>query len=132
MNIVEAGLYSALSNDSDITDAVGGEHIFNSVAPQGQARPYIIYVFTGGGHENINPSELINMSYMVKAVADDGTEAGDIDALIQAALHKQTLTVTGYTNFYTHREEEMQLVETAGDGTLIHHHGAQYRIRIDD
>jgi hypothetical protein len=48
------------------------------------------------------------------------------------ALHNATLTVSGYTNFHTAAEEEVQLTETARDGSFIYHTGHYFRIRIDD
>lgn len=132
MNALETGLYGELSGTSAITTALGGAYIYNQVAPQGQDRPYIIFAFSGGGEENINPSDLINSSYLVKAVADSPSQAGTIDALIKTALHNQTLTVGGYTNIQTQRENHFQLMEVLDNGKTIHHRGAYYRIRLDD
>lgn len=131
MNAIETGIYSALSGDTAIYAALGATAVYNRAAPQGTARPYIVFFHAGGGHENINPSDMQNHLYMVKAVADTPMAAGTIDGLITSALHKQTLTVEGYTNFWTAREQEVQITETAANGTIIDHTGAYYRIRID-
>lgn len=132
MNDIEAGLYTAL-NVGAITDKLGGSYIYDPVAPPGQARPYIIFTHTGGGHENITPSDLQNHVYLVKAVADGKEEAGEIHDLILAELHKQTLAVAegAYTNFWTAAEEEVRMVEVLDDGKTVFHCGAYYRIRID-
>ena len=131
MNEIETGIYTALSGDTAIYAALGATAVYNRSAPQGTARPYIVFFHTGGGHENINPSDMQNHLYLAKAVADTPLSAGTIDGLITSALHKQKLTVDGYTNFWTAREQEVQITETAADGTVIYHTGAYYRIRID-
>lgn len=133
MNAIETGLYTALNVDA-ITTKLTGSYIYDPVAPPGQSRPYIIFTHTGGGHENINPSDLQNHVYLVKGVADGKKEAGEIHDLILAALHKQTLTVAAgaYTNFWTAAEEEVRMVEVLDDGRMVYHCGAYYRIRIDD
>jgi len=132
MNALEIGLYNALATDNTLTNAITKGGIYNTVARQGTALPYVIFFWTGGGLENINPSELHNVVYVVKVVADDAHEAGTIQGYIKNALHLQTLTVAGYTNFYTACEDEIQLTETTREGTVLHHRGYVVRIRIDD
>lgn len=128
MNAIEIGLYSTL------TTAFEGTGVYDPVAPPGQSRPYIIFTHTGGGHENITPSDLQNHVYLVKGVADGKKVAGEIHDLILAALHNQTLTVAAgaYINFWMAAEEEVRMVEVLDDGRTVFHCGAYYRIRIDD
>jgi hypothetical protein len=132
VNALETGIYTALTGDSDLTTKLGGNYIYNQHAPQGQARPYVVFSHSGGGHENITPSELVNVVYLIQAISDGLKNAGEIDDLIKAVLHLGTLTVSGYTNFITLRENEMRMVETTREGKMIYHAGAYYRIRLDD
>ena len=131
MNAIETGLYSALSGDSALTTKLGGSYIYNQVAPQTQAFPYVIFQHTGGGHLNINPSDLQGHLYLVKAVDDDVKTAGEIDDLVKAVLHKGTLTVSGYTNVQTLREQTVKYTEILSDGKKVYHTGAQYRVLVD-
>lgn len=133
MNKIEAGLYSKLSADAAIISELGGDTaIFNRHAPQMRARPYIVFSHAGGGHDNQNPSDIQSHVYMVKTVADESKKAGTIHELILSALHKQSLTVAGYTTFYMHSEDEVQLTEVTRQGDVVYHLGSHYRIRIDD
>jgi len=135
MNVIEAGLYTALAADTALIAELGSTAIYSRHAPQGAAMPFVIFNHAGGGHENLTPSDTQSHVYLVKAVASEAQgakKAGTIDALIIGALHKQALTVTGYTNFYMAAEEEVQLTETSGEGGFIYHTGHYYRIRIDD
>ena len=133
MKVVDVGLYNALAGDSTLVALLSsGTPIYQAMAPPDTSRPYVIFFFAGGGTENVNPSDLTNFVYAVKGVADDLETAADIDARIRTVLHKQTLSVSGYTNFYTAQENEVRLAEAAPNGNPIYHYGAYYRVRLDD
>ena len=133
MKVVDTGLYNKLAADSTLLALCsGGTPIFQAQAPPGTDRPYVVFFFAGGGTQNINPSDLTNFVYAVKGVADTLEAAANIQARVRTVLHKQTLTVTGYTNFYTAEENEVRLAEAAPNGNPIYHYGAYYRIRSDD
>ena len=133
MNAVEIGLYNKLRTTSALTTALGSATaIYDTVTPQGTALPYVIFFWAGGGHMNINPSDLHSIVYVVKALADDSAEAGVLQGHIKTALHNQALTVTSYTNIDTQCEDEIQLAETLRDGSIIHHRGYSVRVRLDN
>jgi hypothetical protein len=132
MKAVEIAIMNKLKGNSSLTTKLGGEYIYNTSAPPGQSFDYVIYQWAGGGPENITPSDMRDLAYLVKGVSDNQKTAAEIDELIEDAMHKQTLTISGYTNLRTWRDNQVQLAEKASDGTLIFHRGAYYRIRIDD
>ena len=133
MNATEIGLYNKLKGTAALTATLSTTTaIYNAVAPAGTSMAYVVFVYAGGGLENITPSELHNVVYMVKAVADDSAEAATIQGHIKTALHGQTLKVGGYTNFYTACEDEISYVEQTREGALIHHRGYYVRVRVDD
>lgn len=130
MNALETAIYSALSGDSSLTTKLGGSYIYNQVAPQGQDPPYVIFAKAGGGDENITPHRMRNYAYLVKGVSAGKKEAGEVDDLCDAVLEGTTLTVTGWTNFYCYREDDVSYTEVMRDGTVRYHSGAYYRIRV--
>lgn len=133
MNAVEIGLYSALTGYGALANALSDtKAVYNAVAPQGMAMPYCVFVYAGGGLMNINPSELHSLVYMVKAVATSTSVAATLQGYIKAALHNQTLTITGYTNIDTQCEDEIGYVEQTREGATYHHRGYYVRIRIDN
>ena len=132
MNALETGLFTLLTGDSDLTTELGGEYIYNQTAPQGQARPYLVFSKAGGGDRNWSPSRWKNYVYLVKAVADGLKKAGTVMEKIDAALHNQVITVTGYTNMVTFMEQEVDYVETLDNGKAVFHEGAMFRIRLDN
>ena len=130
---IREGLYSKLIGDTALISELGGDTaIYYGVAPQETARPYVVFFNAGGGPDNTCPSDLTSEVYVVKAVADNLGGALTVDNACKTALHKQTLTVTGYTNIWTRRENELSLTEVSDDGTVIKHEGAYYRIRVDN
>ena len=130
---IREGLYSKLIGDTALISELGGDTaIYYGVAPQETARPYVVFFNAGGGPDNTYPSDLTSEVYVVKAVADNLGGALTVDNACKTALHKQTLTVTGYTNIWTRREDEVSLTEVSDDGTVIRHEGAYYRIRVDN
>jgi hypothetical protein len=66
--------------------------------------------------------------YTVKAVGSTLVSVDNIDAQIKIALHEQTLTVTGWTNYRTQREDAVDFVEVDEAGVVTYHRGAIYRI----
>lgn len=127
---LDEALYNKL-NVSAVTDLLGGEaRIYKSVAPAGVSLPYVLYEHVSGGDENVTPSRTRNVVYTVKAVATTAAGAEEIDEQIDAQLHRQILSVTGWQNFWLVREEDMALAVEVDGGGVHHHVGAQYRIRI--
>jgi len=132
MRAVDVGLYSKLSADTALVALLSADTpMFNMVAPPNTDMPYVIFFGSGGGPDNITPSDLRSMVYGVKGVASTLNAAASIDARIDTLLHNNSITVSGYTNIWLARETEVQLVEDAPDGNPIYHYGAYYRIRID-
>jgi len=130
---IREALYSKLIGDTALISELSGDTaIYYGVAPQETARPYVVFFNAGGGPDNTYPSDLTSEVYVVKAVADNLGGALTVDNACKTALHKQTLTVTGYTNIWTRREDEVSLTEVSDDGTVIRHEGAYYRIRVDN
>jgi hypothetical protein len=70
------------------------------------------------------------MVYTVKAVDTTGAlNATEIDTAVDTLLHLQTLTVTGWGNYWTARETDIAYNELVG-GVMYYHRGGQYRIRV--
>ena len=131
-NLLAAAIYSKLSAGTALVTALGGTAIYRSVAPDTATYPRVVFNHMAGGPDNINPSDLRTAIYSVICWSTNEAQAGTIDALVSALLHKQTLSVTGYTAFWCARETEINTVEFPPTAEPIHGIGAQYRIRLDD
>ena len=130
MNAVDDAVFNALAAGTALTTALGGTESYCQLATQGAALPYVVFFQSSGLDENSSPRRARRMMYTVKAVSDDQDEAGDLDAYLDALLHESTLTVTGYGNYRTYRENDIEYVEQTLAGLTVYHRGAQYGIWI--
>lgn len=131
LNVTNAAIYSKLSANSTLTTLLGGTAIYYQQAPDNQALPFVVFSLQAGGPENINPSDLRNQLYFVRGYAATPALAGSIDAQCSTSLHKATLTVSGYTNFWTVRENDFAMPINEPNGARSNMAGAYYRIRLD-
>jgi hypothetical protein len=133
MNVTEIGIYNKLAAASGLTTLLTATTaIYPHAAPQGTSMAYVVFGYSAGGLMNINPSELHNTVYFVKGVAASSAAATAIQTQLKAALHLQTLTVTGYTNIQMLCENEINYTETTREGTLVYHAGWYFRVKLDD
>ena len=130
---LETGLYSKLAAGSALITALGGTAIYSMQAPDNSVPPYVVFNLVFGQPENITPSDMRSQLYQVRAFAYSKATAGTLDALIDALLHRQALTVSGYTNFWSVRETDAPaLVENLPSGIRVYSFGGYYRFRLDD
>jgi hypothetical protein len=129
---VYTSIKTQLAAGTALVSALGGTYIYQRQAPKGKTLPYVVMSHAGGGPENINPSDMRDNLWFVRVYADDAAEANTIDGFISASLNKKALSVSGYTNIYTAREDEYELVENPVDKQPVYMAGANYRIRLDN
>ena len=131
-NVLNTGLYNKMSAGTALTTSLGGTFLYYNQAPDNQATPFVVWSYTGGiGYENMTPSESVNELVYVRVYADNPALAGTIDGQISALLHKQNLTVAGYTNFWMARERTVALSEIDEANKTTWNSGAFYRVRLD-
>ena len=132
VTLLETGLYTALSGDSALTTELGGTVIYNKRAPQTPGNKYVIFQWQGGGDENLTKQRTKNLVYGVFGVAKTQADAATIDGLIDTVLHNQSVTVTGWNNYWLARETDINFVEEDASGVPRYTVGGLYRIRIED
>jgi len=130
MNALEQALYDRLRGSADLTNLLGGEYIYNNLAPDNASLPFVIFSLVSGTDDNVSPTRSRNFVYVVKVVTDRGlAAAGDIEEVIDRLLHNQTLTVDDWRNFWIAREGTVRYVEVE-QGFSYYHVGGTYRIRL--
>ena len=125
---LEEALFTRLSDPA--LEASGATGVYNRIAPQGAAPPYVIFQWQGGGDENMTPKRARNTLYAVQALAGTLDDAEAIDAAVDGLLHLQPLTVPGWSHFWLAREGDIAYQEVDPAGRPIFHSGGVYRIRI--
>lgn len=124
---LNTALYSMLAG----TVTAAGTAVYFLHAPDNAPLPYIMFDYTADLDENETPRRTKNSVLFVRAYAESRAQAGTIDAQIDGLLHLKTLTVTGFTNFWTARESAYSLTETDAAGKHTYMAGAEYRIRMN-
>lgn len=131
-NVINASIWSTLTAGTALIASLGGTAIYHLEKTDNATYPLVIYNIQTGSPLNQNPSDLRDVLVQVRAYStDSAAQAGTIDAQCSTLLHKQTLSVTGYTNYKTVRETDIELVETLPSGAKIYSEGALYRISLD-
>ena len=132
LNLVATGLYSKLSGDSTLTNMLAtSTSIFSIRAEKDAAYPYIVYSLFFGGVLNVNPSDLHEAIYFIRAYATTAKVAGNIHAQIATLLDDGTITVTGFTNVASELTEELEGDEISDAERSIFMRGGLYRFQLD-
>ncbi|HRS74554.1 MAG TPA: DUF3168 domain-containing protein [Anaerolineaceae bacterium] len=124
---LNTAIYTAIGGT--LTSA--GTAVFYLAAPDGQALPYIVWDYTADIDENMDRNRTRNSLVFIRAYASTAGAAGTIDGQVDALLHMKALTITGWSNFWTARENSFSSVETDQSGRKVFMAGAEYRIRND-
>ena len=132
MNAVSACIYTTLTQGTALTSLLAGTaSVYKDKAPDDASYPYVVYNLHGGGEENQTPQRSKNVVYFIRAYSKTSTaNAGNIDTQVDSLLHGKTLTVTGWNNWYTVREGEIENTEVLSNGDRVYSAGALYRIKI--
>lgn len=130
-NALGSAVYSQLSSGTALTTLLtsGTAGIyFKNVPKNNQDADFVIFDFPSDLDLNLSPGREKNELILVKGVSKNNpAKAGTIDANIDALLHDQTLSVSGWVNIWTRRESGVSFHEDdAGD--RFYHSGAYFRI----
>lgn len=91
INAIEKAIRAALTGGT-AGPLVGGR-VYNEMAPQGAALPYIVMAFNAGGKTNRTPTDEGDVRHVVKAIGTSASEAAQIAGAIEADLHEATLAL---------------------------------------
>jgi hypothetical protein len=130
INALNTTLYSLFSGDSTLITLLGGTAVYFLQAPDGAALPYVVWSLQAGGPRNDTHHNARDEIIFARGYASTPALAGSIDAQVSSLLHRKILSVSGYNNFWTSREEDFALVENPPDRTRVYMAGATYRIRL--
>lgn len=133
MNEIDTALYATLSGGTALTSKLATTtSVYHIRAPNVTTYPYVVFSLQAGGPENITPSDMWNLVYFIRAYsASSATAASQIHTEIRKLLHKKTISITGYTNYWTSLESELESADEQVNSTPIFMAGGLYRIRFD-
>jgi hypothetical protein len=130
-NALNTALFNTLSGGTALVSALGGTAIYYGQAPDKAQLPYVIWSYEASGVDNITPSESTQQLVYIRAYTETAKAAGEIDGKVCDLLHKQTLSITGWSNFWLARETEIALPDVDSAGNTIWSMGAFYRVRLN-
>jgi hypothetical protein len=130
VNTLNTAVYNVLSNNATLTSLLGGTAIYYLQAPDNASLPYVVFSHQAGQPDNTHAHDMRNQVLFVRGYAGTASIAGSVDLICGTTLHRRTLSVTGYTNFWTAREQEFNLIENEPNGEKTYMSGAFYRIRL--
>ena len=133
MNEVNSAIYSKLQAGTALTALLAGTtSIYNQQPPDNSTMPYVIFNLQGGGDENMTPSRMKSLVYFIRGYSKvSAGAAGSIDAQIDTILHGQSISASGWTNFWLNREADFEQTENLPNGEKAFMAGGFYRIRLD-
>ena len=133
MKALNTALYSRLSTATALTSLLAGTtSVYALQAPEGATLPYVCFNLQGGGDTNDTANRLKNLVVFVRAYATTNARAGSIDAQIDMALHLVPFTgVSGWTNIWLAREQDLEIVENPPTGGQVFMNGGLYRCMLD-
>lgn len=106
-----------------------GTRVFNALAPTGTAYPYIVFQVIDDRPQNTNPKNDVSTLVQVASISDDPAEAWTLHNAVYDALHRSTLTVAGYSNYWMVCQRSQQLVNVI-DGQQVFRYLWDVQIRL--
>jgi hypothetical protein len=124
--------YSRLTGGTALIAALGGTAIYQDQAPDGASPPYVVYSHQAGAADNRQGGDEREDLWFVRAYAATRPAANVLDGHISGLLHRNNLSVSGWTDIWCVREEQFALTENLPNGERRYAAGAFYRVRLSD
>lgn len=133
MNEINSAVYSKLNSATALTSMLAGTTaIYHMQAPDNATLPYVVFSHAAGGADSMTPKERENVLEFVRAYSDtSAAHAGSINTKIRDTLHKKSITVSGYANFWLQKEIHFENIDNLPTGNKVWMQGDYYRIRLE-
>ena len=132
MNEIGSAIYETLQGTALTSLLAGTTSIYHLQAPDQATLPYVVFSTQAGGDENQTPKRRKNLIMYVRAYSETSAgNAGSIDAQVDTLLHGQTLSVSGWTNFWCNRAQDLESIDNQPSGEKVWMQGGFYRVRIE-
>lgn len=125
-----SAIYGTLTSGTALTALLASTtSVYHPLPPDEATLPYVVFSISGGP-ENICAADLHDNLVNIQGYARTPAAAAAIDAQVDALVNKKVLSVSGFTNFWSVRENDLEYAEREPNGQIIYHAGAIYRIRL--
>lgn len=126
---LKAALYGTISAASSVTSLLAGTaSVYHLKAPEGASLAYVVYNVQGGGNVNQTPHEVKNMLLFIRGYSRVDAVAGSIDDALYALLHRKPISISGWSNLWIARQDDMEGHEIEPTGDSVFMSGGIYRL----
>ena len=112
-NALNTAIYSVLSGNAALVSLLGGSAVYYQQAPDNADLPYVVFSHPAGQPDNTHGNDMRNQLVYVRGYSGTVAQAGSIDLHCGTTLHRRSLSVSGYSNFWTAREQEFNLIDNS-------------------
>lgn len=98
LTLLNTALVVKLGANSNLATLVGSR-MYDSQAPFGTPKPYLLFQHIAGGEENNSPRDDVEVVYQIEVVAATLAQARNGRRYIHDALHNEELTIVGWSNY---------------------------------
>lgn len=127
---IKQALVQYLRANVTLKEAIRGIH--EGQAPRGSKRPFLTYHVAYSPYSFLWGSLVLKTGFDIFVIADNGVEAGNIDALVLTTLHDATLSVNGQTTLICRRVADVVIPPYVDEeGKRIHQVGGTYEVWTD-
>jgi len=132
MNALSSAVFSKLAQGTALTALLTGTaSVYYNIAPDEATLPYVVFSYQSALDDNMTPRRSINDLMYIRGYTDvSGAAAGNIATQIDNLFQGATITVSGYNDFWTARETEIENTEITASGKRIYNAGGVYRMRL--
>jgi hypothetical protein len=127
---LDAAVYGRLTADATVSGIVG-TRVYSQQAPSGASLPYVVFTSASELLSNLQGVNDINAVYRVDAWADSRGGAETLAAAVFGAFHQQSVTISGWSNFWCVAESKQNFVENV-DGVQYWRRAWDIRIRASE
>src|SRR5437763_153498 len=121
---LDDAIQSVLAGNPSLNQ-MAGLRVYNLQAPPGAALPYVVFQAISGGWTNDSPRDAVDVIYQVIAWSTDQQQAYKLAEQVHAALHRQTLALPNWSNFWLAAERWITRTEWS-EGQQFFGVGATY------
>jgi hypothetical protein len=133
-NALGSAVYSKLSGGTALTALLSGgtASVYNVEPPFEAAYDYVVFNTQTGAEGNDTAHRVKEITLQVRAYATSLSRAGSIDAACDALLHRQALSISGWSEIFTpQRTQDIELVEYDESDRPIYTRGGLYDLKIE-
>ena len=124
-------IYTTLLNHAGVS-ALVSTRIYDQIAQDGDglpALPYVVFYIASELMANTTPRDDLDATFRVEAVGERLSQAKSVQDAVYTALHRQGLTIAGWSNYWTVFDRLTTLVDVT-EGRKYYRRIMDFRVKV--